>query len=153
MVSQNQPQTSDRVARNLQLMKKGDDGFNLRDEAYYEAAHHPDLVAYIMGSTEPLRGRKAHGAAMQGLYRAFPDIRVDNDYSIQFGSGDWTTVIARVSGTFTGELVRPDGTVIQGTGKFFEVALTTTARWEDDQMVEEWVFWDTQLMAEQIGLA
>lgn len=43
--------------------------------------------------------------------------------------------------------------MIPGTGKSFEVDLTTTARWEGEQMVEEWVFWDSALMAQQIGLA
>jgi NAD(P)-dependent dehydrogenase (short-subunit alcohol dehydrogenase family) len=52
-----------------------------------------------------------------------------------------TTVIGRVTGTFSGELILPDGTVIPGTGKSFEVDLTTTARWEGEQMVEERVFW------------
>ena len=141
---------SDRVAHNLRLMKMGDDAFNRQDVAGMDAAHHSDLVAYIMGSTEPIRGQAAHAAAMEGLFRAFPDIRVDDNYAIQFGSGDWTTVVNKVSGTFTGELVQPDGTVIPGTGKSFQVALTTTARWAGEQMVEEWVFWDTALMAQQI---
>ncbi len=144
---------SSRVRHNLALMKKGDDAFNRQDHSAMDAAHHRNLVAHIMGSTEPIRGQAAHLAAMEGLFRAFPDIRVDNDYVVQFGVGDWTTVINKVAGTFTGELMQPDGTVIAGTGRSFEVALTTTARWAGEQMVEEWVFWDTALMAEQIGLA
>jgi hypothetical protein len=81
-------------------------------------------------------------------------MHVHNDpYSIQFGAGDWTTVIGRVTGTFSGEMVLPDGTVIPGTGKSFEVDLATTARWEGEVMVEEWVSWDSALMAQQIGLA
>lgn len=134
-------------------MKKGDDGFNLGDAAYYEAAHHRDLVAYIMGSTEPLRGRDTHGAAMEALYRAFPDIKVDNNYTIAFGWEDWTNVVGRVSGTFTGVLVGRGGELIEGTNRSFDVAIATTAKWQDDQMVEEWVFWDTGLFAEQIGLS
>jgi hypothetical protein len=67
-------------------------------------------------------------------------------------AGDWTTVIGRVTGTFSGQLVLPDGTVIPGTGKSFEIDLTTTARWEGETMAEEWVFWDSALMAQQIGL-
>lgn len=144
---------TDRVAHNLELMRKGDDAFNRQDVAGMDAAHHADLVAYIMGSSEPILGQAAHAEAMKDLFRAFPDIRVDDNYPIQFGSGDWTTVVNRVTGTFTGELVQPDGTVVPGTGKGFDVHLTTTARWEGEQMVEEWVFWDSALMAQQIGLA
>ena len=30
--------------------------------------------------------------------------------------------------------------------------LSTTARWEGELLAEEWVFWDSALMARQIGL-
>jgi hypothetical protein len=147
-------ESSDRVAHNLRLMKEGDDGFNRRDKAHFVAAHHPDMVAHVMGSLEPVVGRDALGAALDGMLRAFPDMHVHNDpYPIQLGAGDWTTVIGRVTGTFSGEMALPDGTVIPGTGKSFEVDLATTARWEGELMVEEWVSWDSALMAQQIGLA
>lgn len=152
MTTQTEP--SDRVAHNLRLMKEGDDGFNRRDQAHFVVAHHPDIVAHVMGSLEPVVGRDALGTALEWMRRAFPDMRVHNDpYPVQFGAGDQTTVIGKVSGTFSGEMVLPDGTVIPGTGKSFEVDLATTARWEGELMVEEWVFWDSALMAQQIGLA
>jgi hypothetical protein len=145
--------SSARVAHNLRLMKEGDDGFNRRDNAHFVAAHHRDMVAHVMGSLDPVVGRDALGTALDSMLRAFPDMRVQNDpYPIQFGADDWTTVIGRVTGTFTGELAMPDGTVVPGTGKSFEVDLTTTARWEGELMVEEWVFWDSALMAQQLGL-
>jgi len=147
-------ESSDRVARNLRLMKDGDSAFNRHDQAYFEAAHHPGMVAHVMGSLEPVTGRDALGAALDTMLRAFPDMHVHNDpYVIEFGAGDWTTVIGRVTGTFSGEMLLPDGTVIPGTGKSFEVDLATTARWADELMVEEWVSWDSALMAQQIGLA
>ena len=146
--------TSHRVAHQLLLMKEGDDAFNRRDAAAMNAAHHPDMVAHVMGSTEPIRGREAHAATMAAMFRAFPDVRVHNDpYPIQFGDGEWITVVTTTTGTFTGEMQLPDGNVIPGTGKAFELAFTTTAKWEDDQLVEEYVFWDSALMAQQIGLA
>ncbi|MGH3159093.1 MAG: ester cyclase [Streptosporangiaceae bacterium] len=147
-------ESSERVARNLRLMKDGDSAFNRHDEAYFVAAHHPDMVAHVMGSLEPVVGRDALAAALAAMVRAFPDMHVHNDpYPVQFGAGDWTTVIGKVTGTFSGEMVLPDGTVIPGTGKSFEVDLATTARWEGELMVEEWVFWDSALMTQQIGLA
>ena len=147
-------ESADRVAHNLRLMKDGDSAFNRRDGAYFVAAHHPGMVAHVMGSLEPVAGRDALGAALDAMVRAFPDMHVHNDpYPVQFGAGDWTTVIGRVTGTFSGELVLPDGTVIPGTDKSFEVDLATIARWEGELMVEEWVFWDSALLAQQIGLA
>ena len=45
------------------------------------------------------------------------------------------------------------GNVIPGTGRSFELTFSTTARWEGDLLVEEYVFWDSALMAQQIGIA
>jgi len=144
----------ERTARLLDLMKRGDDAFNSRDWAAMDAVHHPDMSAHITGNPQTLHGRDAHAAAMQDFFRIFPDVHVQNDpYPVRFGSGDWTTVITRVTGTFTGEMVLPDGTVIPPTGKAFDVAFGTTARWEGDLLVEEAVFWDSAEQARQIGLA
>jgi ketosteroid isomerase-like protein len=107
-----------RTAHLLALMKKGDDALNARDFAAVDAVHHPDMVAYITGLAEPVYGREAHAAAMQQLLRMFPDMHVYSDpYPIQFGSGDWITVVTRATGTFTGEMTLPDGKVIASTGK------------------------------------
>lgn len=145
--------TSDRTARVLECMKAGDDAFNARDRAGMDAVHHPDMVAHITGSPEPVRGREGHTEAMEGMFKAFPDVHVDNDpYPIQFGHGDWMTVVTKARGTFTGEMTLPDGTVVSGTGKSFELDFATTARWEGDLLIEEYVFWDSALMAQQIGL-
>ncbi|MGI8713169.1 MAG: ester cyclase [Solirubrobacteraceae bacterium] len=135
-------------------MKQGDDAFNRRDRSAMNATHHPDMIAHITGSAEPIYGRDAHAAAMDGMFRAFPDVHVDNDpYPVQFGQGDWMTVVTTATGTFSGELALPDGTVIPGTGRSFELNFSTPAKWEGDQLVEEYVFWDSALMAQQIGLA
>jgi hypothetical protein len=37
--------------------------------------------------------------------------------------------------------------------KAFDLTFSTTARWEGDQLIEEHVFWDSALQAQQIGLA
>ena len=144
----------DRTARLLALMKQGDDAFNAQNVAAMNAVHHPDMIAYIPGSAEPLRGRAAHAAAMQQFFRTFPDVHVHNDpYPVQFGSGDWITVISRTTGTFTGEMPLPDGTVIPPTGKAFDLEFSQTVRWDGDQVIEILAFWDTALQAQQIGLA
>lgn len=145
---------SDRVAHVLSLMKEGDDAFNRQDIAAMNAAHHPDMIAHVTGSDKPTYGRAALAAALEGMFRAFPDIHVYNDpYPIQFGDGDWMTVVTKVAGTFSGELVLPDGNAIPGTGKSFEVNFSTTAKWEGELLVEEYVFWDSAVMAQQIGIA
>jgi SnoaL-like polyketide cyclase len=145
--------TTGRTAHLLELMKQGDDAFNARDDAAMNATHHPDMIAHVMGSAEPIRGRVAHAEMIQQMLRIFPDVHVHNHpYLIQFGSGDWITVITRTTGTFTGEMVLPDGNVIAPTGKSFDLNFTTTAKWDGDLLREEYVFWDSALQAQQIGL-
>lgn len=147
------PSTS-RTIQLLALMKQGDDAFNERDFAAMAAIHHPDMIAHLPGSTEPIRGQPAHAATMEAMFRIFPDVHVNNaPYPIQFGRGDWITVITRATGTFTGEMTLPDGTVIAPTGRTFDLDFATTARWDRDLLIEEFVFWDSGLQAQQVGLA
>jgi hypothetical protein len=104
-----------RTERLLALMAKGDDLFNARDWEALEPIHHPNMIAHIPGSAEPIYGREAHGTAMKQLVRIFPDIRVHTPYPIQFGDGDWITVVTNATGTFTGEMTLPDGHQIPPT--------------------------------------
>jgi long-subunit fatty acid transport protein len=116
--------------------------------------HHPDIIAHVMGIAKPIKGRKAHAAMIQQMISTFPDIRVHNDpYPTQFGSGDWITVITRATGTFTGKMTLPNGKMIAPTGKAFDLDFSTTARWEGDELIEEYVSVDPALRAQQIGLA
>jgi hypothetical protein len=54
---------------------------------------------------------------MQQILRMFPDMQVNTPYPIQFGKGDWITVIIHAMGTFTGQMTLPDGKAIAPTGK------------------------------------
>lgn len=142
-----------RTTQLLALMKQGDDAFNRRDFAGLEAVHHPDITAHLPGSDQPVRGRVAHTALMRQMFETFPDIHVDNDpYPIQFGNGDWITVITRARGTFSRPMTLPDGQVIAATGRSFDLNFSTSARWEDDLLAEEFVLWDSALQAQQLGL-
>jgi hypothetical protein len=143
-----------RTAHLLALMKKGDDAFNARDFAAVDQVHHPDMIAYITGLAEPVYGKEAHAAAMQQMLRVFPDMRVYSDpYPIQFGSGDWITVVTRSTGTFTGEMTLPDGTVIPPTGKAFDLEFGQTTKWDGDQLIVIAAFYDAALQRQQLGLA
>jgi SnoaL-like polyketide cyclase len=147
-------QNFSRTAHLLALMKKGDDAFNSRDFAGVDAVHHPDMIAHITGSADTIYGRVAHAAAMKQMLRIFPDMHVYSDpYPIQFGSGDWITVITRASGTFTGEMILPGGKAIAPTGKAFDVEFGQTTKWEGDQLIVISASWDSALQARQIGIA
>jgi ketosteroid isomerase-like protein len=142
-----------RTARLLELMTKGDEAFNARDFEAVDAIHHPDMIAFITGLAEPVYGRDAHAKAMQQFIRSFPDMHVDTPYPIQFGSGDWITVITRATGTFTGEMTLPDGNVIAPTEKAFNVEFGQSSKWDGDQLIMISAFWDSALQAKQLGLA
>jgi SnoaL-like polyketide cyclase len=147
-------QSASRTTHLLALMKKGDDAFNARDFEGMKAVHHPKMVAHVTGKAEPIKGQPAHAAMIKEMFRIFPDVHVHNDpYPIQFGSGDWITVITRTTGTFTGEMILPDGKVIAPTGKAFDLDFATTAKWDGDLLVEEFALWDSAMQAQQIGLA
>jgi len=62
-------------------------------------------------------------------------------------------VITRATGTFKGEMTLPDGKVIAPTGKAYDLTFATSARWDGDLLIEEFVSVDTDLRAKQIGLA
>jgi ketosteroid isomerase-like protein len=145
--------TTNRTAHLLELMTKGDDAFNARDFEAVDAVHHPDMIAFITGLAEPVYGSEAHGAAMQQFLRSFPDMHVDTPYAIQFGSGDWITVVTRATGTFTGEMTLPDGNVIAPTAKAFDVEFGQTSKWDGDRLIVISAFWDAALQARQLGLA
>jgi ketosteroid isomerase-like protein len=135
------------------LMRKGDDAFNARDFETVDAVHHPDMIAFIPGRAEPVYGSKAHAAAMRQFLRSFRDMRTVTPYPIQFGSGDWITVVTRATGTFTGELTLSDGTAIPPTGKAFDVEFGQTSKWDGDRMILISAFFDSGLQARQLGLA
>src|ERR1700746_4086487 len=137
----------------LELMTKCDDAFNPRDWETVDAVHHPDMVAHITGLAEPIYGSEAHSAAMRQFLQSFPDMHVNTPYPIQFGDGDWITVVTNVTGTFTGEMVLPDGKVIAPTGKAFDLEFGQTTKWKGDRIVMIAAFYDTALQRRQLGLA
>jgi hypothetical protein len=141
-----------RTAHLLALMTKGDDAFNARDFAAVDSLHHPEMVAHITGLAEPVYGRAAHAAAMQQMLQSFPDMRVRTPYPIQFGSGDWITVVTHATGTFTAEMRLPDGTVIPPTGQAFDLEFGQTTKWDGDQLIVISAFWNSALQAQQLGL-
>jgi len=142
-----------RTAHLLALMTKGDDAFNARDFAAVDTVHHPNMVAHITGNAQPIYGSVAHAGAMQQMLRIFSDMHVYTPYPIQLGSGDWITVITRATGTFTGEMVLPNGKTIAPTGKAFDVEFGQTTKWDGDRLIIISAFWDAALQAKQLGLA
>jgi hypothetical protein len=140
---------------NAQLMQQIDDAWNSRDWESFDRLHHPDCVVYWPGrETQPTRGGVDHRAEAVAFCEAFPDNHVKNrPYDILFGEGDLTCFVTRFSGTFTAPLRQPDGSVIQPTGKAFDVLYSTTGKWRGGRLIEEYLFYDNGTFLLQVGLA
>ena len=136
---------ANRTADLIELMTKGDNAFNARDWETVDTVHDPNMVAYVTGLAEPIYGSEAHSLAMQQFLQSFPDMHVNTPYPIQFGSGDWITVVTNVTGSFTGEMTLPDDKVIAPTGKAFDLEFGQTTKWEGDRLIVIAAFWDFAL--------
>ncbi len=141
------------VAHLLRLMKGADDGYNSRDfDLFLGQRHSEDVVVHYIGAPSTV-GQAPHGADMQVWIDAFPDVRVHNDpYDVQFGQGEWTVALGKLSGTFTQPMTVPGGTVIPPTGKAFTSFFTTIAHWRNERMVDEYVLFDQQDIMRQLGV-
>ncbi len=117
-----------------------------------EGATCTHIARYGFPNGVPCRSCSLSVPRMQQLVRMFPDIRVHTPYPIQFGDGDWITVVTNVTGTFTGAMTLPNGTVIAPTGKAFDLGFAQTSKWDGDQLIVISAFWDAALQAKQAGL-
>jgi hypothetical protein len=140
---------------NIERMYALDEAWNARDWDTFDAYHdHEDVVVYWPGrETAPTLGGPDHRADSERFCAAFPDNKVKHPYDILFGDGEYTAFVTAFTGTFTAPLELPDGTVVQPTGKSFEVVFSTIARWVDGKIVEEHLKYDNGLFLQQIGLA
>jgi hypothetical protein len=144
-----------KITTNAERMQTLDDAWNARDWDTFDSYHDTDEVVVHWPGQErnPTHGGPDHRAEAQRFCRAFPDNRVHNQpYDILFGAGDYTAFVTRFTGTFTAPLELPDGSTIEPTGKAFDVLYSTTARWADGKIVEEYLFYDNGTFLEQIGL-
>ena len=78
---------------------------------------------------EPGAGSAGPGAAQRRRLIGGTTWQVNSPHTIQFGAGDWITVVTNATGTFTGQMTLPDGTVIPPTGKAFDVEFGQTTKW------------------------
>lgn len=139
---------------NMERMYALDEAWNARDWDTYDAYHEPDHVVVYWPDRQstPTRGGADHRAESVRFCRAFPDNKVQHPYYLLFGEDDCTCFVTRFTGTFTAPLELADATLIQPTGKSFDVLFSTTARWHNGKIVEEYLFYDSATFNKQIGL-
>jgi hypothetical protein len=140
---------------NIERMWALDEAWNARDWDTFDAYHDQnEVVVYWPGREKaPTRGGPDHRAESLRFTTAFPDNIVKHPYDVLFGDGDYTTSVGPITGTFTGPLELPDGSVIDPTGQSFEVVFSTIARWRNGKIVEEYLKYDNAHFMQQLGLA
>lgn len=114
-------------------------------------SHAPDiLVHYPDGSTT--RGLKDHIEALKPMFVFAPDTRIET-HPVRIESGEWTSVIGVMEGTFTKPMPVGNNKTVPPTGKTFKLTMCTVGHWKNGLMDEEFLFWDNLSFMKQIGLA
>jgi steroid delta-isomerase-like uncharacterized protein len=125
--------------------------------AHYEALNHDDLDAAVAlfaedvetitpGGTE--KGRDAFRALGEAFLRAVPDMH--HDIVRTFEDGDTIVVEGVYSGTQTGPLETPQGT-LPASGNEFAFPYVDIMQARDGVCVSHRVYWDNVTFLSQIG--
>ncbi len=98
-------------------------------------------------------GIEKHIEDLKAMFVYAPDTRI-KQHPIRMGSGtgEWTSVMGIMEGTFTKPMPIGNGKSIQPTEKSFKIPMCTIGHWKGGLMIEEWLFWDNQTYMNQIGL-
>ena len=116
-----------------------------------QESHSQDIIVHWPDGTQTV-GIDRHIEDLKAMFVYAPDTRIQ-EHPVKIASGQWTSVIGVIEGTFTEPMPLPDGTVIEPTGKSFKLQMTTIGHWnEDGVMDEEYLFWDNLAFMKQIGL-
>lgn len=126
------------------------DVFSNQDWARLHNSHDEDIVVTWPDGNSTI-GIDVHIADLKKLFVHAPDTEI-KVHPVRIASGDWTSVIGVMAGTFTEPMPIGDGKFIEPTGKRFELKMATIAFWQNGRMVHEWLFWDNATYARQMGL-
>jgi hypothetical protein len=96
-------------------------------------------------------GIEKHIEDLKAMFVYAPDTSI-KVHPIKFGSGEYTSVIGVMTGTFTKPMPIGDGKFIQPTGKKFSLNMCTVGHWKGGVMIEEWLFWDSATYMKQMGI-
>ena len=114
-------------------------------------SHSKDIIVHWPDGHQTT-GIDRHIEDLKAMFVYAPDTRI-RVHPIKFGSGDWTSVIGVMEGTFTKPMPAAGGKTIPPTGKPFKLEMCTVGHWKGGVMDEEYLFWDNLTFMKQIGLA
>jgi hypothetical protein len=143
----------DRVAQHLRTFDDLD--FTVfSNQKWHELSksHASDIVVHGPDG-RTTKGIEPHIEDLKAMFVYAPDTTIP-DHPVKIGSGEWTSVIGVLEGTFTKPMPMPDGKSIPPTGKPFRLSMVTVAHWnKDGVMDEEYLFWDNQAFMKEVGIA
>ena len=153
--AQNPAQRSDdqqRVAKHIATFDDLD--FNVFTNQKWDQltkSHSKDIVVHWPDGRQT-KGLEKHIEDLKAMFVYAPDTRIQQ-HPIKFGSGEWTSVIGVMEGTFTKPMPVAGGQPVPPTGKAFKITMATIGRWNaQGTMDEEYLFWDNATFMKQIGI-
>lgn len=114
-------------------------------------SHSQDVIVHWPDGHKT-EGIERHIEDLKAMFVYAPDTRIQ-EHPVRIASGEWTSVIGVMEGTFTNPMPIGDGKTIPPTGKAFKLVMCTVGHWKDGVMDEEYLFWDNQTFMKQIGLS
>jgi len=114
-------------------------------------SHSKDIIVHWPDGHQTV-GLEQHIADLKAMFVYAPDTRI-LIHPVKFGSGEWTSVIGEMEGTFTAPMPVLGGPAIPPTGKAFKLSMNTIGKWnKNGTMDEEYLFWDNATYMKQLGL-
>ena len=123
------------------------DAFN--DSDLDEAISVMDADCELVTPLGAARGAAQHRAFLEGYFAAFPDSRVEALRT--FEAGDTIIVEGVYSGTQTGDLVGPGGTV-PASGRRVSIPYADFFHVRDGMVVSHHIYWDNTGFMAQLGV-
>lgn len=114
-------------------------------------SHAKDIIVTWPDGHET-KGIEKHIEDLKAMFVYAPDTKI-KEHPIRFGKDEWTCVTGVMTGTFSRPMPTAEGNTIQPTGKPFRLNMATIGHWTNGTMDHEWLFWDSQALMKQIGLA
>ena len=141
-----------KVAKHIQIFDTLDfDVYTHQKWDRLAESHAADIIVHYPDGRQS-RGIAAHIDELKPMFVFAPDTRIET-HPIKFGSGEWTSVVGVIEGTFTQPMPIGDGKTIPPTGKKFKFEMVTIGHWKNGVMDEEWLFYDNLAFMKQIGLS
>jgi len=136
------------------LAKFDDLDFNIISNQQWDRLHesHSNDITVYWPDGHSTQGIEKHIEDLKAMFVYAPDTRI-KVHPIKVASGEWTSVIGEMEGTFTQPMPTGDGKTIPPTGKAFKIRMCTVGHWKDGVMDEEYLFWDNMTYMKQLGLA